>query len=117
MAVASTVQEYIAQFPPEVREVLETIRATVHEAVPGGTDAISYQIPAVKLDGKVVVFYGGWAEHVSVYPVPEGDAAFEGAIAPYRAGKGTLKFPLSEPIPYELIGQVAARLAERRGTA
>ncbi|MEU0546023.1 DUF1801 domain-containing protein [Nocardia sp. NPDC005978] len=116
MAEASTVQEYIAQFPPEVREVLDKVRETVHAAVPGGVDAISYQIPAVKLDGKVVVFYAGWAKHVSVYPVPEGDAAFEAAIAPYRAGKGTLKFVLGKPIPYDLIGRVAAQLAERRGT-
>jgi uncharacterized protein YdhG (YjbR/CyaY superfamily) len=57
--------------------------------------------------------FAGWKSHISVYPVPAGDAGFERQIAPYRGSKGTLKFPLNKPIPYELIGRVAGLLAEQ----
>ncbi|MBL1073756.1 DUF1801 domain-containing protein [Nocardia sp. 2] len=116
MAEVTTVDDYLAGFPDDVRAVLERIRATLHAAVPDGTEDISYQIPTIRVDGRAVVYLAGWKQHVSVYPVPAGDAAFEEAIAPYRAGRGTLKFPLHKPIPYELIGRMAALLAEQRGT-
>lgn len=113
--MAETVEEYLQGFPGEVRALLEQVRATIHQAVPGATETISYDVPAIQIDGHSVVYFAGWKKHLSVYPVPDGDAAFEAAIAPYRAGKGTLKFPLDKPIPYALIGDVAARLARRRG--
>lgn len=113
--MAETVEDYLAGFPGDVREVLEKVRAALHEAVPGASETISYDVPALQLAGHSVVYFAGWKKHVSVYPVPDGDAGFEAAIAPYRAGKGTLKFLLDKPIPYELIGAVAARLAEQRG--
>ncbi|MEV5837305.1 DUF1801 domain-containing protein [Nocardia sp. NPDC052112] len=110
---AASVDAYIAGFPEDVRDVLQEIRHTVHRALPEATEAIAYDIPTFRLNGRNIVHFAGWKQHVSVYPIPDGDAAFERAVEPYRAGRGTLKFPLGKPVPYELITQVATRLAER----
>ncbi|MEV0250768.1 DUF1801 domain-containing protein [Nocardia sp. NPDC050712] len=107
------IDSYIAGFEEPVRDILAGIRRTIAQALPAASEAISYQIPTFKLDGHNVVHFAGWKGHVSLYPIPAGDAAFEEAIAPYRAGKGTLKFELGEPVPYDLIAQVATRLAAR----
>ncbi|MFD3510232.1 iron chaperone [Nocardia sp. NPDC058666] len=109
----TSVDAYLADQPPAERAVLQQIRATIHRAVPDTGEKISYAIPAATIDGRVFIFFAGWKAHVSVYPVPEGDAAFEKTIEPYNSGRGTLKFPLGEPIPFDLIAQVAVRLAER----
>jgi uncharacterized protein YdhG (YjbR/CyaY superfamily) len=112
----NSVQEYIASFPVEVQGNLQEIRRRCHAAVPDAGEMISYGIPTITMDGKYVVYFAGWAHHISVYPVPAGDANFEAEIAPYRSAKGTLKFPLGKPLPYELIEKTAALLAaERRG--
>ncbi len=79
--------------------------------MPDGEETISYQIPTVKLHGKYVVYFSGWKSHISVYPLPSGDEAFERDIAPYKAGKGTAKFPLNKPIPYDLIKRMTVRPA------
>lgn len=111
-----SVDEYIAQFPARVQDILQEIRRRCRAAVPGSGEMISYGIPTVTLDGKYVVYFAGWSHHISVYPVPSGDDAFRADVAPFRAAKGTLKFPLGKPIPYALIGRTAAFLAaERRG--
>ncbi|RMI30048.1 iron chaperone [Nocardia stercoris] len=109
----ATVDAYIAGFPPAVRDRLTEIREVIHRAIPAATEAISYKIPVFRLDGRNVVFFAGWKDHLSVYPVPEGDAEFEAAVAPYRSGRGTLKFPLDRPVPYDLVAGVAVRLAQR----
>ncbi|MFC6013357.1 iron chaperone [Nocardia lasii] len=109
----ASVDAYLAAQPAAERAVLHRIRETIQHAVPDTGEKISYAIPAATLDGRVFIYFAGWKAHVSVYPVPEGDAAFTAAIEPYNTGKGTLKFPLGEPIPYDLIAQVAVRLAER----
>ncbi|MFI9505344.1 iron chaperone [Nocardia sp. NPDC052566] len=111
---AKTVDAYIAAFPEDVRVILGDIRRTLRQALPGGAEAMSYGIPTVQLNGHSVVHFAGWKNHISVYPIPEGDKAFEAAIEPYRAGKGTLQFPLGKPVPYDLIARIAALLAERR---
>ncbi|MEV0466678.1 iron chaperone [Nocardia tengchongensis] len=114
MAEPQTVDEYLAAQPAPAREALERVRATIHAALPGASETISYQIPAVAVNGTTVMYFAGWKNFVSVYPVPSGDDGFQQAIAPYLAGKGTLKFPLRQPIPYDLIGDVAVRLAAQR---
>jgi len=110
----ATVDEYIASFPPDMQAVLETVRAAIRAAAPGTEERISYGIPTFTLDGRYVVYFSGWKRHVAVYPVPGGDAVLTRELAPYRAGKGTLRFPLDRPMPLELIGRVAARLLEQR---
>jgi uncharacterized protein YdhG (YjbR/CyaY superfamily) len=114
MAKFETVEAYLASFPDEVRPVLEQVRRTIRTAVPGAEETISYDIPTFKLGGRAVVYFAGWKHHVSVYPIPQGDEALERDLAPFRAAKGTLKFPLDRPVPYELIGRAAALLAAQR---
>lgn len=114
MAAFATVDEYIGSFPPQVREQLEAVRAAIRAAVPGTEERISYGIPTFTLDGRYVVYFSGWKAHVSVYPIPDADAELARELKPHMAGKGTLKFPLSKPMPLELIARVAARLLEQR---
>jgi uncharacterized protein YdhG (YjbR/CyaY superfamily) len=109
-----TIDEYIGAFPADVQAILEEVRARLGHAVPTAVEAISYGIPVLKVDGRYLVYFAGWKHHISVYPLPDGDATLVEEMAPYVAGKGTLKFPLSEPIPYDLVERVAARLLEER---
>lgn len=112
----ATVDEYIGSFPDDVRTILEEIRHRIGNAVPLAQETISYQIPTFTLDDGAFVYVAGWKHHVAVYPVPPGDEAFEQELAPYRSAKGTLKFPLKQPIPYDLIERVAVLLAAQRGS-
>ena len=112
----ATVDEYIGSFPEDVRTLLEEIRRRIRAAVHEAAETISYQIPTFTLDGSAFVYVAGWKHHIAVYPIPVGDEAFELELAPYRAAKGTLKFPLRRPIPYDLIERVAVVLAEQRGS-
>ena len=110
-----SVDEYIATFPEEIRHKLQELRATIKAAAPDAREKISYQIAAFDLNGKDVVYFAGWKHHISIYPIPSGDEAFNQAIAPYRDGKGTLKFPLNKPLPLELIRKVVElHLAHQR---
>jgi uncharacterized protein YdhG (YjbR/CyaY superfamily) len=110
----ATVDDYIAAFPEDVRAMLQRVRRTIHDAVPGAGETISYRMPTITLDGRYVVYFAGWKAHISVYPIPDGDDALVRELASFRAAKGTLKVPLDQPIPYELIGRVAALLAAQR---
>jgi uncharacterized protein YdhG (YjbR/CyaY superfamily) len=110
----ATVDEYIASFPPDVRSVLEEARRRIHAVVPAAGEAISYGIATFTLDGRYLVYLAGWKRHISVYPVPSGDEAFEQAIAPYRSAKSTVRFPLNKAVPYELIERVVEVLLTRR---
>lgn len=112
----ATVDEYIGSFPDDVRIILEEIRRRIRASVPEAAETISYQIPTFTLNGSAFVYFAGWKHHVAVYPIPSGDEAFERELAPYRAAKGTLKFPLKQPIPFDLIERVAALLAAQRGS-
>ena len=114
--MAETVDEYIASFPDDVQPVLRRLRETVRAAVPGGVESISYRMPTIKLDGTYVVYFGGYAHHVGVYPVGplEHDYALEREVAPYRTSKATLRFPLDEPLPYDLVAKVVGYLVLER---
>lgn len=109
-----TIDEYIAAFPPEVQVTLQAVRATIRKVIPGAEEAISYQIPTFRMDGGYVVYFAGWKDHVSLYPIPDADAELENELAPYKAGKGTLRFPLSEQMPHGLIERVVDLLARQR---
>ena len=106
----TTVEDYLDSLKPEVRRVLEDVRATIHAALPSGVDTISYNIPTLTIDGRRVVHYAGWARHVSLYPTP-GDADLEQEIAPYVVGKGTLKFPVDRPVPLDLVARIVQQLS------
>jgi uncharacterized protein YdhG (YjbR/CyaY superfamily) len=104
-----SVAQYIAAQPPAVRGVLKRVRSAIRKAVPGAEETISYQIPAYKLNGRVVIYFAGWTQHYSLYPVTRRViAAFKDELAPYEVNnKGTARFPLSEPVPLKLIEAVA----------
>ncbi len=109
-----TVDAYVAAQPAPVREVLDEVRRRVATAVPGAVEAISYDIPTFKLDGRAFIHVAAWKRHIAVYPVPAGDEALQGDTERYQSGKGTLKFQLSEPFPFELFDRlVHAAIAER----
>ncbi len=107
------VDQYLAAQPEEVREILERIRERMREWVPDGEEVISYQIPTIKVGGKAVVYFAAWKSHISIYPVHPLDEPLEAEVSRYRSGKDTLRFPLDEPIPYDLIGQVVAAILAR----
>lgn len=114
MSAIDDVEAYLGSLPEQTRPVVEQVRHAIHAALPGSGEKRSYGIVGVTVDGKVAVYYGGFADHVSVYPVPAGDAAFDAELAPYRAGKGTLRFRLDQPVPLDLVGRVATKLDAAR---
>lgn len=102
----TSIDEYIAACPPQSQERLQAIRETIKKLAPEAQEKISYQIAAFELNGRYLVYFAGWKRHVSLYPIPAGDEAFEKQISRYADGKGTLKFPLDEPLPLKLIEKV-----------
>jgi uncharacterized protein YdhG (YjbR/CyaY superfamily) len=105
-APVETVDAYIAGFPSDVQTILEKIRRTIRSAAPGAQEAISYRIPTFKLNGTYLIYFAGFKTHVGLYPVPVDTAEFHDDLAVYGSGKATLKFPLDQPIPFDLITRV-----------
>ncbi len=101
-----TIDEYIAAFPPDVRAILKKIRLTIRKAAPQAEEKISYGIPAFAHQGDLI-YFAAYKKHIGVYPPVRGDPKLSKQLARYRGEKGNLKFPLDEPIPYELIRRVA----------
>jgi uncharacterized protein YdhG (YjbR/CyaY superfamily) len=101
----TTIDEYIAAFPPDVQSILKRIRLTVRKAAPQAEEKISYRIPAFFMGG-VLIYFAAFKNHIGVYPPVRGDEKLTEAIAPYRGEKGNLKFPLDEPIPYALVSRI-----------
>lgn len=115
-STATTIDEYIAEFPPETGAALEEMRALIRAAAPDATETISYAIPTFDLNGRHLVHYAGYAKHVGFYPVPSAMAAFADELAPYRSGKGSAQFPLGRPLPADLIRRIVEfRVAENLG--
>jgi uncharacterized protein YdhG (YjbR/CyaY superfamily) len=111
---SKSVKEYIAAKPKEVRVILNRVRSTIRKAVPAAEEVISYQIPAYKLNGVLLVFFAGWKQHYSLYPVSDALlAAFKNELAGYKISRGTIRFPLSEPVPVDLIERIAKFRAEQ----
>ncbi|HEY0466328.1 MAG TPA: DUF1801 domain-containing protein [Polyangiaceae bacterium] len=103
-----SVTEYLATLPKDTRATLERVRVAIRKAVPGAEEGISYQIPAFKLEGSPVIYFAGWKEHYAVYPATKKVvASFKAELAGYELSKGTIRFPLSEPVPTKLIAAIA----------
>jgi uncharacterized protein YdhG (YjbR/CyaY superfamily) len=102
-----TVDDYIAGFPAEVQAILEEIRSIIREMAPDAEEVISYQMPTYRLHGNLVHF-AAFKNHIGFYPTPTGVAAFEDELMPYRHAKGSIRFPLDQPIPYDLIRKIVA---------
>ncbi len=97
-----TIDEYVAAFPENVQVILEEIRQAIRESAPDAKEAISYQIPTFKLKGNLVHF-AAFKNHIGFYPAPSAINAFKKELTSYEVSKGTVKFPIDEPIPLELI--------------
>jgi uncharacterized protein YdhG (YjbR/CyaY superfamily) len=111
----NTVDEYIAAFPDEVREILEKVRLAIRKAAPGARETISYQIPTFALNGNLVHF-GGFKRHIGFYPGSSGIEAFKEELAGYVGAKGSVRFPLDKPIPLGLIVRIVRfRVKENLG--
>jgi len=101
-----SIDAYIASFPSDVQAILRRIRSTVHEAAPEAQEVISYKMPAFRQHG-ILLYFAAFKSHIGLYPPVSGDPALERALARYAGPKGNLRFPLDEPIPYQLIARIA----------
>lgn len=117
MKASTTIDDYIDGFPPQTQDVLQELRRRIGAIVQDGEESISYGVPTVKVDGRPVVYFAGFTKHVSLYPVTGTDEDLERAVAPYRGGRGTVRFPLSRPVPYDLVDRVVRFLYAKRGGA
>jgi uncharacterized protein YdhG (YjbR/CyaY superfamily) len=106
----TTIDEYINTFPVDIQAILEKVRQAIQKVAPEAAETISYGMPAFNLNGKRLVFFAGWKHHVSLYPIPAGDEAFQQKISHYKRAKGTIQFPLDNPIPYDLVEQIVTLL-------
>jgi len=102
----TTIDAYIAAFPSDVQAMLEQIRMAIRETAPDAQETISYGVPTFKLNGHYLVYFAGYKKHISLYPAPMGVTEFQEAVSVYGAGKGTMKFPLDQPIPFDLIRRI-----------
>ena len=107
---ATTIDEYIAGFPPDVQATLQELRALIEAHASGATETISYAIPTFDLNGRHLVHFAGFRSHIGFFPTGEGVEAFEGELGPYVHSKGSIHLPLGEPLPADLI----ARIVEHR---
>ena len=110
--------EFISRYPPEIRTILQKIRVLIRKSAPGAEEAISYGIPTFKLNGKNLVHFSAHKNHIGFYPTSSGVERFGRELSKYETSRGTVRFPLGEPIPYALIGRIVQfRFREVRGKA
>jgi uncharacterized protein YdhG (YjbR/CyaY superfamily) len=111
-----SVDDYIDSQPQSVKVVLHRVRSIIQKVLPDAEEVISYQIPAYKLHGRAVIYFAGWRKHYSLYPASDQlKAAFKDELARYEVSKGTIRFPLSEPVPVKLIERIAKFRAKEVG--
>lgn len=102
----TTIDEYIALYPTRVRELLQTMRKSIKEEIPDAIETISYQIPTFKLNGKNVVHFAAFKDHISFFPTSSPIAFFKEKLSIYKTSKGTIQFPLDRPLPLNLIKEI-----------
>jgi len=107
MNTPESIDAYIAQFSPNIQELLQQIRAVIHETAPEATEKISYQMPTFYLNGNLVHF-AVHKHHIGFYPAPSGIEKFSQELALYKTRKGAAQFPLDQPIPFDLIREITA---------
>jgi uncharacterized protein YdhG (YjbR/CyaY superfamily) len=107
------IDTYIAGFPPAIQTLLQAIRATIRQAAPEAEETISYQMPTFRLHGSNLVHFAAFKQHIGFYPAPTGIEHFKEELAAYKGAKGSVQFPLTKPIPFELIRKIVEfRVAE-----
>lgn len=97
---------YITEFPPEIQDKLNQIRKVIRENAPDAVESIAYGMPAYKLNKKPLVYFAGYAKHIGFYATPSGHSAFEVQLSQYKQGKGSVQFPLDQPVPLDLIAEI-----------
>lgn len=100
-----TIDEYIQNFPDDIQERLQKIRATIKDAAPEAEEAISYAMPTFKLNGNLVHF-AAFTNHIGFYPAPSGMEEFHEELSLYKSGKGSVQFPLDKPLPLDLVSKI-----------
>ena len=113
--IFTSIDEYIATFPPDIQRIMEKLRATIKAAAPKAGEKISYNMPTFTLNGKYLVYFAGWKQHIAFYGAPRGNPEFDADLSPYESGAGTLQFEYAKPIPYDLVTKIVKfRAAENR---
>jgi uncharacterized protein YdhG (YjbR/CyaY superfamily) len=103
-----TINAYIEDFPENVQALLQQVRTVIKAQAPEAVESISYGMPAYKTHGKPLVYFAGFKNHIGFYATPTGHEAFATELAPYKQGKGSVQFPLNQPIPFDLIARIVA---------
>jgi uncharacterized protein YdhG (YjbR/CyaY superfamily) len=103
--IYKTIDEYIESFPPNIQPLLQQLRGAIHEAAPQAQEAISYNMPAFKQNG-VLVYFAAFKGHLSLFPTGSGVEAFKDKLRQYKTSKGTIQFPLDQPLPLELVKEI-----------
>ncbi|MBX3163811.1 MAG: DUF1801 domain-containing protein [Bacteroidetes bacterium] len=104
----SNVDEYINSFPETIQVILEKVRATIKKKAPEAAESISYGMPAYKSNGRALVYFAAYKNHIGFYATPSGHEEFAGELSKYKQGKGSVQFPIDKKIPYFLIGRIVA---------
>ena len=113
MAAPTTPEQYIDQFDGETKQRLEQLRAVVRTEAPDAQEGIMYGLIGYKFHKKPLVYFGGFVSHIGFYPTPAGQDAFAEELSRYKTGKGSVQFPLDQPLPLELITQMVRSNKER----
>jgi len=108
-----SMDEYIGAFPAETQKAMREILSTIKAIVPEAEEHISYNMPAFKVNGEYFANFAAWKNHIGMYPIPEGNAAFQKEVLKYKGAKSSLRFPLDKPMPLKFIAKVVKfRIAE-----
>jgi uncharacterized protein YdhG (YjbR/CyaY superfamily) len=113
----STIDDYIASYPKDVQVILEKVRKSLRKVLPKADEKIKYGMPALMLNERHAVYFAAWKRHIGIYPIYRSEDPIEEELAPYRDAKDTIKFPLNEPIPYDLIERIAAHMKKQAAAA
>jgi uncharacterized protein YdhG (YjbR/CyaY superfamily) len=103
--VFKTIDEYVSTFPKDVQSILQELRQVIRESAPGAEEAISYQMPVFKLKGNLV-YFAAFKNHIGFYPTSSGIEAFKDEMSDYEVSKGTVRFPINKPIPFDLVKKI-----------
>lgn len=98
--------KYISSFPRDIQQILKKIRRIILEEAPDASESITYKMPAYKTNGKPLVYFAGFTKHIGLYATPSAHTSFSDELAKYKHGKGSVQFPLNQPIPYDLIRNI-----------
>jgi uncharacterized protein YdhG (YjbR/CyaY superfamily) len=114
----TTIDEYITGFPDDIQLILYKVRSTIKQAAPDAEETIGYGMPAYKTHGKPLVYFAAFKNHIGFYATPTGHAEFAKELSKYKQGKGSVQFPIDQPMPYELIAQIVEfRVIENQNKA